>query len=742
MVKKVLILVESPSKTKKIEGFLNKGQKEIQYIVKASVGHIRDLTKHNNLGVDVDDNFKTYYDITEDKKQVVNGLRRIYANCSDVLIATDPDREGERIAYDLAKVLKLKDPKRIVFSEITKTAITNAIKKPIKIDQNIVDAQTCRRVLDRLIGFKISPVVQQFTNKKTSAGRVQSVVVRLICEKEKTIEEFKSASDFEVHGDFINEDEINISGTLNKTFNYESATKFMNDLVDKTYSVGNKKITNHSRNPPPPYITSTIQQDASKRLRFSVKHTTQLLQKLYQGGYITYIRTDSTNISEEAIQSIGEEVINRYGEDYHEPRNYVKKVKGAQQAHECIRPTNIKIRVIGDAVSEDENRLYLIIWKRTMASQMKAMELERVLVKVDISEMEEFFNCQNEVITFDGFDKVYKPNFEKVENEYKKVVDGEELDYTTIKAQEKFKKPPPRYSEASLVKELEKRGIGRPSTYQSSVSKIQDKGYVVKKNLQNGSEDVRVITLKNNAISEKTNKRKIQEEKGKLIPTELGIEINDFLTDKFENIVNYDFTCNIEELLDNISTGGVKWKAVAREVYDSFIGQVEMLMKEMPKRVKKGSRLLGEDVYVADGRFGPYLQENGKCYSIPEDVDSETITLEEARELMKYPRVVCQKDGKDVVLCFGKFGFYLKYAGKTFSLKGKEVEELEEKDFIEIVGEKKSSVLKTLKYKKKEIKVMNGKYGEYFHYDGKNYKIPAKIDAKKITLKECKGIIG
>lgn len=718
---KILVLVESPSKTKKIAKFLNSDQKEIQYIVKASVGHIRDLP-HDSLGID--DDFNPTYEVTQDKKKVVKEIQFVYKSCDDVYLATDPDREGERISYDLAHVLKLKDAKKIVFNEITKTALKKAVKNIVKIDMNIVRAQTCRRLLDRLIGFKISPVVQANVEKKTSAGRVQSIVTRLICDKEREIEKFKSTSLFEILGEFVNKNSIKVNGILNKTFKgKKGSTDFLKSVMNETFTVKEINISEHKNKPPPPFITSTVQQLASRTLRFSVKKTMTLLQKLYQDGHITYIRTDSTNISEEAIEQIGEEVVKRYGEKYLESRNYVKKIKGAQQAHECIRPTHIEVSSLDDA---DENKLYRLIWKRTMASQMKETIINRVVITVIITNVNEYFVCQKENITFDGYQIVYK-KIEIVSNDYEEIKEGEELKYVRIIANQKFKKHPPRYSEASLVKELEKRGIGRPSTYQASISKVQDKKYVIKKNISNEAEGTLVITLEEGEIMMELTKKKVEEEKGKIVPTPLGMKITDFLEKKFENIMDYKFTSQVETKLDLISTGDLDWKTVIKDYYNSFIDTVNTMS------VQQNGKLLGkhegEDIYLYEGKYGPYIRFNDKCHGVS-DMD---VSLEEA--ILAIPLVVGKYNMKEIILKTGAYGKYIRYNGENFSVKEGE---MKEGDYIEIIKRGKP---KKFEYKKKKISVINGKYGPYIRYNNKNYKIPSKIDINDITLEKCKEII-
>jgi DNA topoisomerase-1 len=728
---KNLVIVESPAKAKTIEKFLGK-----DFHVVSSYGHIRDLAKKDN-GVDVKNNFEPKYIIPAEKKQVVSELKKLSKKADTVWLASDEDREGEAIAWHLKEALKL-DPektKRIVFNEITKPAIKKAIENPRGIDENLVKAQQARRILDRLVGFEISPILWRKVRPQLSAGRVQSVAVRLIVEREREIDNFVPESKFRVIAEFYSpeNEEVFFKAELNERFDTEEAAKkFLEEIKSADFSV--EAITKKpvKKNPPAPFTTSTLQQEASRKLRFSVSKTMMIAQKLYEAGKITYMRTDSVNLSALAINSAKEVIEKEYGKEYSKPRQFKTKSKNAQEAHEAIRPTYLeKSKVAGSA---DEKALYDLIWKRTVASQMAEAEIERTTVKINISKSNYYFTAKGEVIVFDGFLKVYMESSDEENGENGSAVlpplkEGEKLEARKIEAVERFTRPPARYTEASLVKKLEELGIGRPSTYAPTISTIQKRGYVVKGEREGTERKYVKLTLENNEIKKETLTEITGADKGKLFPTDIAILVTDFLMKYFPKILDYQFTAKVEDELDDIATGKMKWNEMLNLFYGPFHQDVETTL-EKSERVS-GERVLGIDpktgkqVSVRMARFGPVAQ-----LTDPNDPDAkpeyaglrkgqklETITLEEALELFKLPREVGEYENDKIIAAIGRFGPYLRHKGKFYSLgKNYDPHTVTSEEAIEIIEAKrkadKEKIIKTFD-EDPEVQILNGRWGPY-----------------------------
>ncbi len=756
---KNLVIVESPAKAKTIEKFLGK-----DFHVVSSYGHIRDLAKKDN-GVDVKNNFEPKYIIPAEKKQVVSELKKLSKKADTVWLASDEDREGEAIAWHLKEALKL-DPektKRIVFNEITKPAIKKAIENPRGIDENLVKAQQARRILDRLVGFEISPILWRKVRPQLSAGRVQSVAVRLIVEREREIDNFVPESKFRVIAEFYSpeNEEVFFKAELNERFDTEEAAKkFLEEIKSADFSV--EAITKKpvKKNPPAPFTTSTLQQEASRKLRFSVSKTMMIAQKLYEAGKITYMRTDSVNLSALAINSAKEVIEKEYGKEYSKPRQFKTKSKNAQEAHEAIRPTYLeKSKVAGSA---DEKALYDLIWKRTVASQMAEAEIERTTVKINISKSNYYFTAKGEVIVFDGFLKVYMESSDEENGENGSAVlpplkEGEKLEARKIEAVERFTRPPARYTEASLVKKLEELGIGRPSTYAPTISTIQKRGYVVKGEREGTERKYVKLTLENNEIKKETLTEITGADKGKLFPTDIAILVTDFLMKYFPKILDYQFTAKVEDELDDIATGKMKWNEMLNLFYGPFHQDVETTL-EKSERVS-GERVLGIDpktgkqVSVRMARFGPVAQ-----LTDPNDPDAkpeyaglrkgqklETITLEEALELFKLPREVGEYENDKIIAAIGRFGPYLRHKGKFYSLgKNYDPHTVTSEEAIEIIEAKrkadKEKIIKTFD-EDPEVQILNGRWGPYIKKGKNNYRIPKGTDAKELTYEEALKLI-
>ncbi len=753
-----LVIVESPAKAKTIEKYLGK-----DFRVVSSFGHIRDLKK-KNLGIDIENDFSPEYEIPKEKSKVVAELRKAAAQSKNIWIASDEDREGEAIAWHLASVLDLdlETTRRIVFHEITKDAITNAILNPRKVDMNLVHSQQARRILDRIVGFEISPVLWKKVQPSLSAGRVQSVAVRLIVERERDIIAFKSESSFRVNGIFMTEKDKNDSNLIRaeaarKFPDEKEAAKFLELCAASEYKVSSVTVKPGTRSPAPPFTTSTLQQEAYRKLGFSVSQTMTVAQKLYEAGKITYMRTDSTNLSKLALAKSREVIVAEFGEKYSKTRQFRTKSKGAQEAHEAIRPAYPDVATISG--NQNEKRLYELIWKRTIASQMADAEVERTTISIEMNNSPVLFSANGEVVKFDGFLKVYSESTDSEHGEEEKAIippvkAGMPLFYETITATQRYTAPPPRYTEASLVKKLEELGIGRPSTYAPTISTIQKRGYVMREDRPGVKRQIRIITLSKGKTSVSAKTEIAGKEKSKLFPQDIGMMVNDYLVESFPEIVDYNFTAEVEEQFDRIAEGKLKLTGMLEKFYNNFHKTIENALE---KKVKKtGARLLGnhpetgEPVSVKMGRFGPVAQigdtENeGKprFASLARNQLLETITLEEALNLFRLPRSLGMHEGGEMVVGIGKFGPYVRYNGKFFSLK-KGLDDpytITTQRAVELIREKDESDRKKIIKDFGDIQILNGRYGPYITRDKKNYRIPRGNDAEKLTKEECMAII-
>ena len=761
---KNLVIVESPAKAKTIEKFLGSDFK-----VMSSFGHIRDLKK-KNFGVDLD-TFRPEYEIPADKVHVVSELRAAAKKTETVWLASDEDREGEAISWHLAEVLKLDPAKaqRIVFHEITKPAILSAIEHPRHIDLNLVDAQQARRVLDRLVGFKLSPVLWRRVRPSLSAGRVQSVAVRLIVEREREIEQFQSEAAYQVTALFelparAGENPVQIKATLNRAFATESeAEDFLEACKKADFIVESVVKRPTKRTPAPPFTTSTLQQEAARKLGFPVAMTMRVAQTLYEAGLITYMRTDSMNLSDLCLNACGPVITEEMGADYHQRRHYHTHAKGAQEAHEAIRPTDMRREQIEG--TPQEQRLYTLIRKRTLASQMADAQLEKTTVCVNISGREEQFVTTGEVVLFDGFLRIYRESVDtEAENEGEggllpHIEEGEQLSRLEITARERYTRQPPRYTEASLVHKMEELGIGRPSTYAPTISTIQQREYVVKGDREGSPRQIHVLTLAQDNIVPSTLEERAGADKGKLLPTDIGTVVNDFLTANFPDIMDYNFTANVEKDFDDVAEGNKEWTSLIRQFYADFDPLVTRAMEER-NELRVGERELGIDpksgkvVKVRIGRYGPMVQigtaeeeEKPLFATLPKDKSMASITLDEALELFKLPRTLGEYEGKPVVANTGRFGPYINHDKKFVSIpKGEDPLEISLERAIELILSKREaeekSHLKTFD-EEPELEIRAGRFGPYIAYKGKNYKIPkAQADrAAELTLEECRKII-
>ncbi len=759
-----LVIVESPAKAKTIEKFLGK-----DYKVMSSYGHIRDLKK-KALSIDPK-TLEPTYEIPEEKRKVVGELKKAAKDAKKIWLASDEDREGEAISWHLCEVLGLDEAKtsRIVFHEITKPAILQAIEHPRHLDMNLVNAQQARRVLDRLVGFKLSPVLWRKVKPALSAGRVQSVAVRLIVDREREIQAFKSEPFYRINATFglTNPDgsQSEVKAELDKRFKtLDEARDFLEKCktADFTVSAISKKPL--KRTPAPPFTTSTLQQDAARKLGFTVSQTMMVAQHLYENGRITYMRTDSVNLSSLAINTSKEVVTKLYGEENSHPRNFHTHSKGAQEAHEAIRPTFMSATEIEGALQE--RRLYNLIWKRTAASQMADAEIEKTTVTINMDNSEEKFVANGEVVTFEGFLKVYRESSDDDDNGGEEgslrlpaMKDGDKLTRREISSTERFSQGPARYTEASLVHKLEELGIGRPSTYAPTISTIQQREYVVKGNKTGEERKYTVDTLKGNIITTKTKTETVGSEKGKLVPTDIGVVVNDFLMANFPEIMDYNFTAKVEGEFDQIAEGKEEWKDMMRGFDRKFEPAVKEVLEKREEH-KVGERELGTDpadgkpVIVKIGRFGPVVQigrasdtEKPRFAQVPKDKSIETITLDEALELFKLPRLVGDYQGKPVEIGSGKFGPYVKYDGKYASLpKGADPMSVTLEESVELIRQKEEQEAKRhLKSfgQDPKMEVLNGRYGPYISYDGKNYRIPKNLHAQaaELSYDQCKEIV-
>ncbi len=761
-MQKNLVIVESPAKAKTIEKFLGK-----DYKVLSSYGHIRDLKK-KEFSIDIDKNFKPHYEIPGDKKKVVEELKAEAKEAETVWLASDEDREGEAIAWHLYEVLKLKPEhtKRIVFHEITKSAILKAIEKPRNIDINLVDAQQARRILDRIVGFELSPVLWRKVKPALSAGRVQSVAVRLIVEREREVQAFQSEASYRVTAVFLVPDTdgklVEMKAELARRIKTKAeAQKFLESCKSATFTINDISTRPLKKSPSAPFTTSTLQQEAARKLGFTVAQTMMIAQRLYESGKITYMRTDSVNLSELAVNSSKVVIADLMGERYVYPRHFATKTKGAQEAHEAIRPTYMENAKIEG--TPQEKKLYDLIWKRTIASQMADAEVEKTTVNISISNESETFTATGEVVKFDGFLHVYRESIDEeaeLEDETRllpPLKKGQVLQNQDIIATERFTQHPPRYTEASLVRKLEELGIGRPSTYAPTISTIQQRGYVEKGEKAGEERSYNVLTLQNNEITDITQVEITGAEKAKLIPTDIGTVVNDFLMEYFPNILDYNFTASVEKQFDEIAEGEKKWTAILSNFYQGFHPSVENTLATKNAH-KAGERILGQEagsgkqVSVKIGRFGPVVQigtasdsEKPRFAQLKKDMSIETITLEEALDLFKLPRTLGEYEGKTVTVGTGRFGPYIHNNGIYASLP-KTIDPLEITldEAIELIQNKKDAEAK--KHIKKfeeepELEILNGRYGPYITYKGSNYKIPKDIIPQDLSLDACREII-
>lgn len=758
-----LVIVESPAKAKKIEEFLGK-----DYKVMSSYGHIRDLKK-KELSIN-EQTMEPDYEIPDEKKKLVTELKATAKKAKKIWLASDEDREGEAISWHLCEVLGLDEEKtsRIVFHEITKPAILDAIQHPRHLDMNLVNAQQARRVLDRLVGFKLSPVLWRKVKPALSAGRVQSVAVRLIVEREREIQKFKSESYYRVSAIFalINENgnATEVKAELDKRFKtHEEVEAFLEKCKDAKFTVEAVSKKPLKRTPAPPFTTSTLQQEAARKLGFTVSQTMMIAQKLYESGRITYMRTDSVNLSTLCTNASKDEIIKVYGSEYSQPRAYHTHSKGAQEAHEAIRPTYMNETSI-DGTSQ-EKRLYELIWKRTIASQMADAQIEKTTINIHIDNAEEKFVANGEVITFDGFIKVYRESTddedgtEDATHILPAMKEGDELQRREITATEKFSAAPLRYTEASLVKKLEDLGIGRPSTYAPTISTIQQREYVQKGDKKGVERSYTIDSLKGIKVTQKVKKEIAGNEKGKLLPTDIGIVVNDFLMENFPGIMDYNFTANVEQKFDDIAEGKTEWNKWMKTFDKDFEPEVSKVMNARSEH-KAGERELGTDpktgkpVFVKIGRFGPVAQigsaedkDKPLFAQLPSNLSIETITLEEALELFKLPRELGEFEGTKVSVGTGRFGPYVQHNRKYVSIpKGEDPMTITLDKAIELIQEKRETEQKRhLKSfaEDEKLELLNGKYGPYIAYDGKNYRLPKNKmeNVEALTYEECMTII-
>ena len=758
-MQKNLVIVESPAKAKTIEKFLGK-----DYKVMSSYGHIRDL-KTKDFSIDLEHNYAPEYVIPSDKKKLVTELKNEAKKAEQVWLASDEDREGEAISWHLYEVLGLKpeNTKRIVFHEITKNAILHAIETPRDINIDLVNAQQARRILDRIVGFELSPILWRKVKPALSAGRVQSVAVRLIVEREREINEFVSEAAYRVIASFILPDGTTIlKAELNRRLkDKEEVEAFLESCKDASFTIDDISKKPVRKTPAPPFTTSTLQQEAARKLGYSVSQTMMIAQRLYESGLITYMRTDSVNLSDLALGTAKEAILDTYGEKYYKFRQYHTKSKGAQEAHEAIRPTYISNDEISGTAQE--KRLYELIRKRTIACQMADAELERTTISVGIGGKKEKFVATGEVITFDGFLRVYKESYDD-ENEQEDeshllppLKKGQVLEHNDIVATERFTQRPPRYTEASLVRKLEELGIGRPSTYAPTISTIQQREYVEKGDKAGEERSFNILTLKGQNISDAIHTEIVGAEKSKLLPTDIGTVVNDFLNEYFSNILDYNFTANIEKEFDEVADGEKQWTAIMKHFYKGFHPSVESTLATKTEH-KVGERILGEEpgtgkvVSVKIGRFGPVVQvgstdseEKPRFARLEKGLSMETITLQEALDLFKLPRVVGEYEDKEVSIGTGRFGPYVRHDGKYISLpKTLDPMAITLEEAIELITEKRATEAKRhIKQfaEEPELEILNGRYGPYISYKGSNYKIPKDVVPADLNLKTCLEII-
>lgn len=752
-----LVIVESPAKAKTIEKFLGSG-----YKVLSSYGHIRDL-KQKAFSIDIENNFKPIYEIPEDKKSVVSTLKAEAKKADMVWLASDEDREGEAISWHLFEVLGL-DPaktKRIVFHEITKSAILKAIENPRNINIDLVNAQQARRVLDRIVGFELSPVLWRKIKPSLSAGRVQSVAVRLVVEREREIHAFVSEPFYRVSAVFSDGKGSEVKAELGRRFTTrEEAQAFLESCAQAEFMIEDITTRPLRKSPAAPFTTSTLQQEAARKLGYTVAQTMMIAQRLYEEGRITYMRTDSVNLSELALSSSREAIVSLMGERYVKTRRFATKTKGAQEAHEAIRPTYMAQETIEGTTQEQ--RLYELIWKRTLASQMADAELEKTTATISVSGTEEKFTAVGEVVTFDGFLRVYKESRDdEPETEDESLLPalekGQKLERKEITAVQRFTQAPPRYTEASLVRKLEELGIGRPSTYAPTISTIQQRGYVEKGSREGVKRDYNVLKLEGTQVTETVRTETAGSEKAKLLPTDVGSVVNDFLMEYFPQIMDYNFTASVEKEFDEVAEGKEAWTGMMKEFYQGFHPLVEASLAVKSEH-KVGERILGTDpvsgkpVSVKIGRFGPVVQigsaddeEKPRFAQLKKEYSLETVTLEQALDLFKLPRTLGELDGKTVTVGTGRFGPYVRYDNTFVSIpKTMDPMTLSLEDAETMLREKREAearkVIKTFA-EEPDLQILNGRYGPYIAYQKKNYKIPANVEPADLNLEACFKVI-
>ena len=756
-----LVIVESPKKAELISGFLKKHQLN-DYKVMASAGHVRDLKQHS-FSVNVEDHFRPEYVITEDKKSLVRELKAAAKKADLVYLASDEDREGEAIAWHLSEALELKPEKtrRIVFHEITAEAFLHALEHPREVNMNLVDAQQARRVLDRIVGFELSPVLWKRIRPSLSAGRVQSVAVRLIVDREREITAFVPQSSYRLQATFVLPSGERLLTELNHRFATEAeAEALMTRCATADFSIGAITRRAARRSPAAPFTTSTLQQEAAHKLGYSVSQTMRLAQSLYESGHITYMRTDSVNLSSQALGAIARQIEKHPGKEYHQPRRFQTKSKGAQEAHEAIRPTYIDRERVGG--TPQEQRLYDLIRKRTLASQMADAEIERTTVSIPVAGTDYAFTAQGEVITFRGFLDVYMESTGEEGNaEVTKLLpavkEREALSLEALTGEERFTQRPARYTEASMVSKMEELGIGRPSTYAPTIQTIQNRGYVERADREGQRRNYTVLTLKDGAVKRAVKSEVYGADKGKLLPTDVGIVVNDFLVDQFPNIVDYNFTARVEEEFDTIAEGKTAWSGAIGDFYQRFHPEVERATHERPAQ-RVGQRILGVQpstglqVSVSIGRYGPMAQlgtaedaEKPRFASLQKGQSLETITLEEALALFDLPKNIGEYEGEVMTVAVGRFGPYVRHAGKFYSLP-KDTDPLycTAEHAIEIIREKRESEEKSLLKSFAEdadLSIRTGRFGPYLKYKTDNYKLPKDVDPTSMSYDDCMKLI-
>lgn len=754
---KNLVIVESPAKAKTIEKYLGEG-----FVVKSSMGHIRDLSSGDSA-IDIKNGFLPKYEVPDEKKKLVAELKKYAKDAETIWLASDEDREGEAISWHLFEVLGLKaeNTKRIVFNEITKTAILHAIENPRTIDKCLVDAQQARRVLDRLVGFELSPILWRKVQPKLSAGRVQSVAVKLVVEREREINEFDAKSEFKVIGEFKTEEgKLLTAENVQKPKNLASAKDFLTSLIGETFGVTNLEVKPTFRNPSPPFTTSTLQQEASRKLGYDVTTTMRIAQKLYEHGHITYMRTDSVNLSKMAMAAAKSEIESTFGEKYSQVRNYTTKNESAQEAHEAIRPTNFAVQFAGD--DNREKKLYSLIWKRAIASQMAKAEMEKTIITLEDKSKKSKFQAEGEVIRFDGFLKVYMESKDDEEEDGEQegllpaVKIGEAVQVKKIKAQERFARPAPRYSEASLVKKLEELGIGRPSTYAPTITTIQKRQYVTTETREGKQRKIAEVTLVGSEISEEIKSENFGAEKNKLFPSDMGMLVTDFLSANFDTIMDYGFTASVEKQFDEIANGNQAWQDMLTGFYGPFHSAVDTTM-ESAERVT-GERILGvhpesgRPMSVRMGKFGPFVQigtkEDGEKLiyaSLQQGQSIETVTLENALKLFELPREIMVYEGEPVIAGIGRFGPYLKRGDKYFNVeRGTDLTAMTVEECEAILKEALSGTqfpLHITDYNGVSLEVNKGRFGPYIKYQGQFISIPKGQAPETVTPEQAIALV-